>query len=112
LAGRERPPYTYAAVDGDDAIDPVAQVHVRVVAQDAAGKALPGASVEVLGLNPPALPRFPIGETGRGVFRVSRQSIGQKAAGGWFRFEVRFHWQEGGMEKSSPRQALLVQKPG
>jgi hypothetical protein len=112
LAGRNRPPYTYAAVDGDDAINPVPQVHVRVVAQDAEGKALPGASAQVFGLTPPSNPRFPIQDTGHDVIRVNRGSINQKAAGGFFRFEVQIHWQEGGEEQSGPRQALLVQKPG
>jgi len=113
LAGRPRPPYTYAAVDAGDAINNVPQVRVRVVAQDQNGQPLPGAYAQALGLNPPNLDqtRYPI-NNGRAILPLRRENIGQKAQGGWWRFEVQIHWQEGGQDKSGPRQALLVQKPG
>ncbi|MFL6261885.1 MAG: lipase/acyltransferase domain-containing protein [Thermoanaerobaculia bacterium] len=113
LAGRPRQPYTYAAVDGDDAINNVPQVKVRLVAQDAEGNPLPGAAVRLFGLQGVnSGTSHPIGHTIRGTLALNRANITQHAIGGWFRFEVEFHWQEGGQEKVGPRQVLLVQKPG
>jgi hypothetical protein len=108
LAGKERQPYTYAAVDADDAINLVPQVHVRFVAQDADGKPLPGAFAQVPGH---AETQALAGSDGRGVLRVGREKIVQKVTAGLFRFEVQIHWQEGG-ESKSVTQALLVHKPG
>jgi pimeloyl-ACP methyl ester carboxylesterase len=111
LASRPRQPYTYAAVDGDDAINNVPQVKVRLVAQDADGNPLPGAAVRLFDLQGVDSGKsHPIGKTIRGTLTLSRANITQHAAGGWFRFEVEFHWQEGGQEKVGPRQVLLIQK--
>ncbi|HEY3570641.1 MAG TPA: hypothetical protein VGP73_22110 [Thermoanaerobaculia bacterium] len=111
LAGRTRQPYTYAAVDGDDAVNNVPQVKVRLVAQDADGKPLPGAAVRLFDLQGvDSGTSHPIGNRIRSTLTLSRANITQHAAGGLFRFEIEFHWQEGGQEKVGPRQALLIQK--
>jgi hypothetical protein len=111
LAGRQRPPYAYAAVDGDDAVNNVSEVQVRMVAQDAEGKPLQGAYALAFGLaNPPSNTKYGFNGEGRHSIFPLRQNIVQNAGGGFFRFEVEIHWLEGGVDKSSPRQALLVHK--
>jgi hypothetical protein len=112
LAGSDWLPYTYAAVDSGDAIDDVPNVRVRLVALDAQGKPLAGAYAQALDLNPPSDTKYLVDAgDGRGMMVLQRENIGQSAGGGWWRFEVQFHWQEGGQDRTSPRQALLVQKP-
>jgi pimeloyl-ACP methyl ester carboxylesterase len=108
LARRPRQPYVYAAVDGDDADNNVAQVRVRLVAQDAGGKALTGARAVAFPNTPQELHSGFNGEA-RLLMHVPRASIVQKFGGGFFRFELEIHWQEGGVDKSS-RQVLLVHK--
>jgi hypothetical protein len=113
LAGRARPPYVYAAVDGDDADNYTPQVRVRMVALDAAGQPLPGAYALAFGLQGvDGATRYLIDDDGRGVMPVKRESITQDAGGGWFHFEVEIHWLEGGVDKSGPRQGLSVHKLG
>jgi hypothetical protein len=112
LAGRPQPPYTYAAVDGDDAINDVPLVHVRLVAQDAGGNPLPGAYARAFGLQGVDDATRYLLDNGRGLMPLSRGAITQNAAGGWYRFEVEFHWLEGGADQAGPRQVLLVQRPG
>jgi hypothetical protein len=108
LAGKPRQPYVYAAVDGDDADNKVAQVRVRMVAQDAGGQPLTGARAVAFPNTPQELHSGFNGEA-RLLMHVPRASIVQKFGGGFFRFELEIHWQEGGVEKSS-RQVLLVHK--
>jgi hypothetical protein len=113
LAGRSRPPYVYAAVDGDDAVNYTPQVRVRMVALDAAGKPLPGAYALAFGLQGvDSATRYLINDNGRGVMPLKRETITQDAGGGWFHFEVEIHWQAGGVDKSGPRQGLSVHKLG
>jgi hypothetical protein len=108
LAGKPRQPYAYAAVDADDAVNNVANVKIRLVAQDADGKALPGARAVAFANSPHEIQSGFNGEI-RCRMSVPRASIVQNAGGGFFRFEVEIHWQEGGVDKIS-RQALLVHK--
>lgn len=113
LAGKPRQPYTYAAVDGDDAVNNVPQVKVRLVAQDADGNPLPGAAVRLFDLQGvDSGTSHPIGNMIRNTLNLSRANITQHVGGGLFRFEIEFHWQEEGQEKVGERQALLVQRPG
>jgi pimeloyl-ACP methyl ester carboxylesterase len=109
LAGKPRPPYAYATVDADDAVNNVAQVRLRMVAQDAGGKPLPGAFA-VAFPNTPREIHSGFNSEIRGLMTVPRQSIVQKAVGDLFRFEVEIRWQEGGVERSSGPQVLLVHK--
>lgn len=108
LAGKPRQPYVYAAVDGDDADGSVAQVRIRMVAQDAGGEALTGARAVAFPNTPQELHSGFNGEA-RCLMKVPRASIVQKLGGGFFRFELEIRWQEGGAAKSS-RQVLLVHK--
>jgi hypothetical protein len=108
LVGQERPPYTYAAVDGEDADNLRPQVRVRLVAQDADGKPLSNAYALAFGLNPQNDAHFLL-DDGRGVMPLSRQSIVQPFGGG-LSFEVEFHWREGNVDRSSPRQRLMIPK--
>ena len=112
LAGQPRPPYTYAAVDSLDAtgVD-VAQVHVRLVALDAAGQPLPNAFATPVGLNPANLDRtqYLLDADGRGMMRLSRGNI-PLVQGGLGRFGVQFHWQENGAHRSSGPLIMNIQK--
>ena len=113
LAGRKRPPYVYATVDGDDAVNYTPQVRIRMVAQDAAGQPLPGAYALAFGLtDPPDNRQLSFKGSLRQTLVVNRESITQDAGGGWFHFEVEIHWQEGEVDKSGPRQGLSVHKLG
>lgn len=111
LVGQSQQPYVYAAVDGDDAINDVPEVKIRLVAQDADGNPLQDAYATVYDLNPADGTHYLMNGIRR-VITLKRESITQNAAGGWYRFEIEFHWQEGGAEKTGPRQALLVQRLG
>jgi hypothetical protein len=108
LAGKPRQPYVYAAVDGDDAANPAAQVKIRMVAQDAGGMALPGARAVAFPGTPQELHSSFNGEA-RLLMKVPRASLAQEVPGGFLRFELEIHWQEGGADRST-RQALLVHK--
>jgi hypothetical protein len=111
LAGRKRPPYVYAAVDGDDADNLGSQVRVRMVALDAAGQPLPDAYALAFGLQGvDSATHYLINDNGRGVMPLKRENITQDAGGGWYHFEVEIHWQEGGVDKRGPRQGLSVHK--
>jgi len=104
LAGRPRPPYVYAAVDSDDAVNVhEAAVRVRGVALDEGGQALPQATMEAGGL------RLEFGPDGRGTLTIPRDRITQRVQGRLFRFEVRFRWQGPGGQSARP-QVLHVQK--
>ncbi len=94
LAGQVRKPYTYAAVDDGDAANKVATVRVRLVAQGADGRPLPGAYAMAFGLATPN-PNHYVLDDGRGWMRLPRQSIVEDVGGGFLRFEVEIHWQEG-----------------
>ncbi len=110
LAGKPRPPYTYAAADGDDAVSFSPQVKLRLVAQDADGQPLPGARAVAF---PGTLQELHSDFNGgiRCLTSVPRESIVQSVGGDLFRFEVDIHWQEGGVDRST-RQALQVHKLG
>jgi hypothetical protein len=108
LAGKPRQPYVYAAVDGGDAGNKVSQVRIRIVAQDAGGKALPEARA-VAFPNSPAEIRSSFNGEARLLMPIPRASIVQELGGGLLRFELEIHWREGGADKSS-RQVLLVHK--
>ena len=104
LAGRPRPPYVYAAVDSDDAVNiQKPEVDVRGVALDERGQALPQATMEAGGL------RITLGADGRATLPLPRTRITQQIQGRLFRFEVRFRWQGPGGQ-SAPPQVLHVQK--
>jgi hypothetical protein len=112
LAGGQRPAFTYAAVDSGDATGVnVPIVRVRLVALDATGRPLANAFALAIGLNPPNPAQFLLDDDGRGTMRIRRENI-PAVQGGLGSFGVEIHWQDGGQDRSSPAQFLVVQKLG
>lgn len=105
LAGRPRPPYVYAAVDGDDAVAVDKQnIRIYIVALGPDGEPLPGAFATAAG----SATHFGFGPDGLGMMRLDR-GLAQNAGHGFFRFEVRFH-DAGGNPIGEP-QGLTIQGP-
>jgi hypothetical protein len=110
LAGRPRPPYTYAAVDADDAVAvDRARVRVYLVALDEKGAPLPGAYARALQMNPPDPAHYLMREDGLGTMPLRRENIAQ-GMHDTFHFQVQFHWQEGVAERTSPPQTMWIKK--
>lgn len=86
LAGKPRQPYVYAAVDGDDAANKTPHVKIRMVAQDADGKALTGAHAVAFPNTPQELHSSFNGEA-RLLMPIPRGSIVQELPGGLLRFD-------------------------
>jgi hypothetical protein len=112
LAGRARLPYAYAAVDGDDAVAAEKPaVRVYLVALDEKGGPLPGAYATALQVSPPDPTRYGTNDEGLGQMTLQRENISQ-GMHDTFHFQVQFHWQEAGAERTSPPQTLWIKKPG
>jgi len=105
LTDRPQPPYVYAAVDADDAVDvDKPRVRVYTVALDAAGVPLPGAFSTVAG----SPTEFGFGPDGLGMMLLDR-ALAENAGHGFFRLEVRFHDAQG--DPLGMPQALTIQGP-
>lgn len=110
LGGLPLAPFVYGAVDAEDALrTSVAQVRVRLVALDSAGKPLPGATVrptDLLG-TPTGASDFPASGEGRHLIVIPRNHI-RTAGPQHRRFTLEFSWQSQGQTQSLRRSYFVT----
>ncbi|HUO84780.1 MAG TPA: hypothetical protein VM534_06655 [Thermoanaerobaculia bacterium] len=105
LSGREKQPWVWAAADGDDAIDRRRRIRVRIVASDEKGRPLSRARASVrIGSE---TTEVDLRERTRAVIEIGRTHLRPNIGTSFYRFEVRFEWEERGKARRMDRPLII-----